>query len=406
MGRLTLNVLLSFAQFEREVTGERIRDKIAASKARGMWMGGTLPFGYDLPAEGRRALLVNPDEAATVRHDLRQLPRARLGQRAGALARRAGHRHQAADHPQRPAHRRPAVQSRRALLPAAQPHLPRDDRARGQGLPGHASGDRRPGALRGRADPARREPATACGAAGPGGAGAADRPRLRCRRASHVALVQLWPPQQALPLLCLGAADAGAAAPPGRYGHPSGPGPALEALLTGILRRLAPSAASDPLDLPTRVEIHATSVQLLLPAALAQGLHHRLHDGEMLAADRDDPSRLRLVLPLRMQLHGGRTWIVTTEEAPARPDPVLIRALRTAHALVGHDAGGEPMLEAIPASPYHRRLLRLAFLAPELQRAILAGRQPPGLTLKHLLEQRLPLLWSEQLRRFDPATSA
>ena len=67
MGRLTLNVLLSFAQFEREVTGERIRDKIAASKARGMWMGGTLPFGYDLPAEGRRALLVNPDEAATVR---------------------------------------------------------------------------------------------------------------------------------------------------------------------------------------------------------------------------------------------------------------------------------------------------------------------------------------------------
>ena len=67
MGRLTLNVLLSFAQFEREVTGERIRDKIAASKARGMWMGGNLPLGYDLPATGRRALVVNPDEAETVR---------------------------------------------------------------------------------------------------------------------------------------------------------------------------------------------------------------------------------------------------------------------------------------------------------------------------------------------------
>ena len=49
MGRLTLNVLLSFAQFEREVTGERIRDKIAASKAKGMWMGGTPPLGYDPP---------------------------------------------------------------------------------------------------------------------------------------------------------------------------------------------------------------------------------------------------------------------------------------------------------------------------------------------------------------------
>ena len=48
MGRLTLNVLLSFAQFEREVTGERIRDKIAASKARGMWMGGSVPLGYEV----------------------------------------------------------------------------------------------------------------------------------------------------------------------------------------------------------------------------------------------------------------------------------------------------------------------------------------------------------------------
>src|SRR6202142_2146321 len=46
MGRLTLNVLLSFAQFEREVTGERIRDKIAASKKKGMWMGGIVPLGY------------------------------------------------------------------------------------------------------------------------------------------------------------------------------------------------------------------------------------------------------------------------------------------------------------------------------------------------------------------------
>ncbi len=63
MGRLTLNVLLSFAQFEREVTGERIRDKIAASKARGMWMGGRVPLGYDLPAAGSHKLEVNPAEA-------------------------------------------------------------------------------------------------------------------------------------------------------------------------------------------------------------------------------------------------------------------------------------------------------------------------------------------------------
>jgi DNA invertase Pin-like site-specific DNA recombinase len=64
MGRLTLNVLLSFAQFEREVTGERIRDKIAASKKKGMWMGGMVPIGYDLKD---RKLVVNEKEAETVR---------------------------------------------------------------------------------------------------------------------------------------------------------------------------------------------------------------------------------------------------------------------------------------------------------------------------------------------------
>jgi site-specific DNA recombinase len=64
MGRLTLNVLLSFAQFEREVTGERIRDKIAASKRRGMWMGGNVPVGYDVK---ERKLMVNPAEAKIVR---------------------------------------------------------------------------------------------------------------------------------------------------------------------------------------------------------------------------------------------------------------------------------------------------------------------------------------------------
>ena len=68
MGRLTLNVLLSFAQFEREVTAERIRDKIAASKKKGLWMGGALPLGYDRhPDPQRRELVVNPIEADVVK---------------------------------------------------------------------------------------------------------------------------------------------------------------------------------------------------------------------------------------------------------------------------------------------------------------------------------------------------
>ena len=64
MGRLTLNILLSFAQFEREVIGERIRDKFAASRKRGMWMGGVVPLGYEVQD---RKLIINEPEAATVR---------------------------------------------------------------------------------------------------------------------------------------------------------------------------------------------------------------------------------------------------------------------------------------------------------------------------------------------------
>jgi len=69
MGRLTLNVLLSFAQFERELAGERIRDKFAASRRKGMWMGGTVPLGYDVKD---RKLIINEDEADRVRLIFRQ----------------------------------------------------------------------------------------------------------------------------------------------------------------------------------------------------------------------------------------------------------------------------------------------------------------------------------------------
>ncbi len=69
MGRLTLNVLLSFAQFEREVTGERIRDKIAASKKKGMWMGGPIPLGYDVK---ERLLVINKKEAKTIHYIFNQ----------------------------------------------------------------------------------------------------------------------------------------------------------------------------------------------------------------------------------------------------------------------------------------------------------------------------------------------
>src|SRR5205085_6401716 len=69
MGRLTLNILLSFAQFEREVIGERIRDKVAASRRKGIWMGGWAPLGYDVKD---RKLVINQAETEIVRRIFRR----------------------------------------------------------------------------------------------------------------------------------------------------------------------------------------------------------------------------------------------------------------------------------------------------------------------------------------------
>ena len=90
MGRLTLNVLLSFAQFEREVTSERIRDKIAASKRKGLWVGGMVPLGYD--SQDRRSPSTRRGRAGP--DDLPALSRARQPQPADGRPAQARHRHQ------------------------------------------------------------------------------------------------------------------------------------------------------------------------------------------------------------------------------------------------------------------------------------------------------------------------
>jgi site-specific DNA recombinase len=89
MGRLTLNVLLSFAQFEREVIAERIRDKFRASRARGMWMGGTPPLGYDVRD---RKLVVNENEAELVRLIFRRFLRVGSATKLAQELRHAGHK--------------------------------------------------------------------------------------------------------------------------------------------------------------------------------------------------------------------------------------------------------------------------------------------------------------------------
>src|SRR5438874_6328059 len=128
MGRLTLNVLLSFAQFEREVTGERIRDKIAASKKKGRWMGGNVPLGYDA---SERTLVINPAEAETVRRVLALYRELGCVRRVKEEADRLGLRTKCSTTTKWHRARRQTVLARSSLCTAREPNLHRPHSAQG-----------------------------------------------------------------------------------------------------------------------------------------------------------------------------------------------------------------------------------------------------------------------------------
>ncbi len=202
MGRLTLNVLLSFAQFEREVIGERIRDKFAASRRKGMWMGGTVPFGYVVRD---RKLVIHEEQAATVRTIFERF--AKVGS-ATTLAAGAGQGRRA-DTP------RQADRQGLPLQAAHQPGLRRRGGPQGHGIPRRAPGDRHAGAVGQGARRPGGEPAQARRRHADLDAGLAEGADLRPDRLRHVADPH---PQgrPALPLLRQpGRAEAGAGCLPG-----------------------------------------------------------------------------------------------------------------------------------------------------------------------------------------------
>jgi DNA invertase Pin-like site-specific DNA recombinase len=128
MGRLTLNVLLSFAQFEREVTSERIRDKIAASKRKGLWVGGPLPLGYEMK-DGKIAIV--EDEAERVRLIYRRYLELGGGQCAGAGPQRQRHPNKDKTARNRRYPWRHSLRTGIAFLSAAQPVLYRRGQIQG-----------------------------------------------------------------------------------------------------------------------------------------------------------------------------------------------------------------------------------------------------------------------------------
>ena len=403
MGRLTLNVLLSFAQFEREVTGERIRDKIAASKQKGMWMGGTLPLGYDLPVPGSRSLIVNAAEADLVGrmfsdylvlgsvHALeRQLRNegvvsklrvSQAGKSSGGLPFSRGAlfhllrnrlylgeiRHGKLKHPGLHA----AIIDR-TTFDAVQARLDANVRRRGAE---HGRVAEAP--LTGRIFDADGAPMSPTFAYGRGG--------KLYRYYVSAALQQGGKPMRGDPA-------------PRRISAP-----ALEAWITELLNRLLPGPSLTPLSNVTCIDIRATIMEIVLPIKWLSHLKPNLRPKESAAPDPADPKQLRLSLPFRL---GHRTEITSGTTRTCHPDPTLIRALRSAHAAILFDRSGAPTLEAAPDTPYRRRLIRLAFLAPDLQSAILSGRQPAGLTLAALLDGEMPTAWSDQRRLFGEHADA
>ena len=409
MGRLTLNVLLSFAQFEREVTGERIRDKIAASKAKGMWMGGLLPLGYDAPTDPvTRALVVNPTEAEVVRKIFETYLELGSVTALKAWLEAEGIR------PKISMTRTGVARGASAFSRGALFHLLKNRTYLGE-IPHR---DRSyPGA-----HPAivQQEVFDAVQQL------LADQAQRRVGR----------PPRRSTMLLKGRIFDA-AGSPMGptftqpgqgkvyRYyvstSAPSGSSDAIRRVPAAVIDRLVREMVSPDgaaaMEAVTRVEVHPTCIHVLAdpvrllgrPAAAADAaveVQAKLPVGHRVLVEGGEPALLRIINPVRMASRGGRIVIRTADgqraDTEQQTDAVLIRALRASHELLARLGGNviarpeQATLASSPASAYERNLIKLAFLAPDLQQRILEGRQPAGLTLQAAIDAELPIAWSDQ----------
>ena len=201
---------------------------------------------------------------------------------------------------------------------------------------------------------------------------------------------------------------------------------AVENFLVETLRRLSRRADLEASDIPRlvmRVELRNDETHLVLnPAALFPGEHpelllttfrQRLQEGEQAVTEQSAAAGLRLVLPQRLKLRGGRTVITGAADEPCgRINPGIVQVLKRAHAAL-QELKASPltrpaeMNEAVAAATQHdRQVCRLAFLAPELQQQILTGKQAPGLTLRRMLKSQMPLAWADQKAWLDAISRA
>ena len=415
MGRLTLNVLLSFAQFEREVIGERIRDKIAASKKKGMWMGGVPPLGYDVKD---RKLVVNSGEAKRILSifrrylELGSVPdlvadlknreirgkswttQKGVRRRGGFMARGALYRLL-----RNPFYLGRIPHKEKGYAGSHKPIVPIDlwDKTRAllssQGGKRNGAGSAKPKNLLSgllfddMGNPMQHSHATKAGG----------------RRYRYYV---------SKPLLNRN---------PGIPGSiPRVPAQAIEDLVRERVRDLLPAPLQKEWkgmqldeqvglirETVQRVELGANEVEMVLSKSDLDSRVWRMNQqniqGERIIEKGDS---LILRIPVRLKTQGGEKIIqVPGGGSPRREsklDQALIRAVARAfdwrEALENGEAESVSDLARKSGCSYHyvKRILKLSFFAPEIVEKILQGSQPNGVNLSHILRLKLPFSWKSQ----------
>jgi len=437
MGRLTLNILLSFAQFEREVTGERIRDKIAASKKKGMWVGGLPSLGYDVKD---RRLVINEAEAKTVRHifqrytELKSVRLLKADLDARGIVSKLRNASDGTRYGEKPLARGALylmLQNRiyrgeimhkdksypgeheaivdKALWSEVQAILAenRTDRMLG-------TAEKQVSLLSGILFDARGERMTPTHAT-------KNNTRYRYYVSRSLLAGTMKYSGQRVPATSLEALVIGrlhnwlgdrAAMLDIIQSHTSDAA-TQKRLMNGLEKCLATWSelkADDirkfMLSFAARIQAHVDRIDITLNSINLPRWLGRMGCDAQPPATTQNARFVTLTVPIRLKRVGNEMkMIISDGSLPATPDPSLVRALVRAYVIRERMLTDKSLtLEEIAKSEnivpsYATRLFRLTLLAPDIVSAMLSGKHPPELTARKLLDDtRLPLDWNEQRR--------
>lgn len=442
MGRLTLNVLLSFAQFEREVTGERIRDKIAMSRKRGLWTGGLPPLGYDAL---EKKLVVNTQEAEIVRYiydrytELRNVRKLRVDLTAkgyvskcrttktgkvtgGKFFERGAlysilknqtylgltlYKGEALE-----GEHEPIIS--KALFAKVQTILT-SNRQRDK----HKTGSYNPSLLAGKIITPNGITLTPSHAQNKGRRYRYYVERRRSKAGTNTENQVTY----AVRPICLPAGEIERSVEASLVRFLSDPVRLIESLdvsdaphethqlLCASALKRAKLLRAKVLDSDAKIFLRNLVDRIELEAG-AKGYRlsiniKTLADGLAFEIDKVLPDPI-VHVPLKLKTcnNGKKVIISSARQQNPEPNAVLIGALRTAHTIKARFMGPEPEPISAIANELNMglrqawRTFKLAFLAPDIQLAILSGTQPRGLNLKDLIYQSIPISWTEQRRRY------